>query len=101
MVFSDFNKEFVPRMKNPKPLNTDEVCDSMDWLSQTPAGVSGMLSARLAIQQCAALEENTQAIMQFERSSSRLNWWLIRLTIVLVILTIVIAGFTILLWKRD
>ncbi len=44
-----------------------------------------------------ALNENRSAIEQFDESSRRLNRWLIRLTVVLVVLTLVIAGFTIVL----
>ncbi len=46
-----------------------------------------------------ALGENRDAIKRFDESSRRLTRWLIGLTVVLVILTIVIAWFTVLLWK--
>lgn len=42
-----------------------------------------------------ALTENRIAIQHFDKSSQRLSRWLIGLTIVLVLLTIVITGLTI------
>lgn len=47
-----------------------------------------------------ALDQNREAIRSFDESSRRLNRRLICLTVVLVALTLVIAGFTILLWRR-
>ena len=47
-----------------------------------------------------ALDQNREAIRSFDESSRKHTRWLIGLTVVLVILTIVIAGFTILLWRR-
>ena len=47
-----------------------------------------------------ALNENRSATEHFDQSSRKLTRWLIGLTVVLIVLTLVIAGFTILLWKR-
>ncbi|MHB8539508.1 MAG: hypothetical protein ACYDCD_00995 [Candidatus Acidiferrales bacterium] len=100
MAFSDFNKDFVPRMKDPSDLTKEEVCESMDWIAKTPTGIGDMLGMRLSLQEIEALRENTDAIRKFDESSRKLTRWLIGLTVVLVILTIVIAAFTILLWRR-
>lgn len=100
MAFSDFNKDFVPRMKDSTDLTTEEVCASMDWIAKTPAGVGDIVAMRLLLQQIQALKEDTETIRKFDKSSRRLNRWLIGLTVVLVILTVVIACFTVLLWRR-
>lgn len=44
--------------------------------------------------------QTREAIKSFDESSRRLTGRLVGLTVALVILTLVIAGFTILLWKR-
>lgn len=45
--------------------------------------------------------ETREAIKSFDTASRKLSGWLIVLTVALVVLTVVIAGFTILLWKRS
>lgn len=47
-----------------------------------------------------AISDTEKALVQFDESSRRLTRWLIGLTVVLVILTGVIAWFTILLVRR-
>jgi len=46
------------------------------------------------------MDQNRQAICEFDRTSQKLNKWLIGLTVVLVALTLAIAFFTVLLWVR-
>ena len=41
--------------------------------------------------------QNIEAVQKFEKSSSRLTWWLIGLTVVLVVLTVVTAAYTVVL----
>lgn len=48
----------------------------------------------------ASLDDVRSTIKKFDESSSKLTLWLLGLTVVLVVLTFVIAGFTILLWTR-
>jgi uncharacterized membrane protein len=48
----------------------------------------------------ATMQENLKAIKSFDQASRKLAGWLIGLTVVLVVLTIVIAWFTIVLVLR-
>ena len=75
--------------------------EMLDWLKKTyEIRAIDMLQLRVAIQLDQTLGETRRAIERFDDSSRKLTRSLIRLTVILVILTIVIAGFTILLWKR-
>lgn len=100
-MIKDYNQDFIPRMSDPKDLTLQECVEMVEWLSQTPIGIDGILNMRLAFQQVKTLLETQQAIERFNVGSARLTKWLIWLTVVLVILTIAIAWFTILLWKRS
>jgi hypothetical protein len=71
-------------------LTPEEVRDLMPYMNQISEAGMRRLNSELALQ-------NLQAVQKFEKSSSRLTWWLIGLTGVLVVLTIVIAAYTALL----
>jgi hypothetical protein len=71
-------------------LTPKEVRDLMPYMNQISEAGMRRLNSELALQ-------NLEAVQKFEKSSSRLTWWLIGLTGVLVILTIVIAAYTSLL----
>jgi len=81
-------QEVDQRLVTESPLTEQEVRDLIPWMRQI--GESGMrrLNSELALQ-------NLEAVQKFERSSSRLTWWLIGLTGALVLLTIVIACYTV------
>ena len=75
--------------------------EMLDWLKKTyEIRAIDMLQLRVAIQLDQTLGETRRAIERFDDSSRKLTRWLIGLTVVLIILTIVIAAFTILLWRR-
>lgn len=94
----DFNTTFVDRMKDAKPLAFEDFRDMLVWIKKTyNINAADILNLRVAIQLDQALGETRQAIKDFDASSRKLTRWLIGLTVALVVLTIVIAGFTILL----
>ena len=68
------------------------------FLNLVPSGAVPPDRSRVAAR---VAYEQVLATKSFDRSSRKLTRWLIGLTVVLVILTIVIAGFTILLWRRS
>jgi hypothetical protein len=74
------------RLADPKPLSSEEICDLFEHMNQI--GETAM--RRLVLQDLRALQD-------FEQSSRKLTKWLIGLTGVLVILTIVIAFYTVVL----
>ena len=97
----DFNTTFTERMKNATPLTLEEFAGMLGWIKKTyNVSATIILQLRVAIQLDQALGETRRAIERFDDSSRRLTRWLIGLTVVLVILTGVIAWFTILLSKR-
>ncbi|HXT86794.1 MAG TPA: hypothetical protein VN745_07210 [Verrucomicrobiae bacterium] len=68
------------------------------WIKQTyNIKAADILNLRVAIQLDQALGETRRAIRDFDTSSRKLTRWLIGLAVALVILTLVIAWFTILL----
>ncbi|HEV2314201.1 MAG TPA: hypothetical protein VGR94_02765 [Candidatus Acidoferrales bacterium] len=97
----DINTTFIERMKDARPLTFSDFREMLDWLKKTyEIRAIDMLQLRVAIQLDQTLGETRRAIERFDDSSRKLTRWLIRLTVILVILTVVIAGFTILLWRR-
>ena len=46
------------------------------------------------------MNENVEAVKSFDRASRKLTYWLIALTIVLVVCTVAVTWFTVLLWMR-
>ena len=82
----DFNKKFVPRMKDPRDFTEAEICEMIPWLSQTPGGIASVVNARLDFQQMKFLAETRQAIKKFDESSAKLTTRLLCLTWVLVFL---------------
>ncbi len=80
----------VRLLSNTSPLTREEVRDLMQWMNQISTGGIRRLEAELALQ-------SIQAVQKFETSSTRLTFWLIVLTAVLVALTGVISYFTVLL----
>ena len=73
---------------DPSRLTTQEIRDLLRYVRQISEGGLRRLYVELSLQ-------NLEAIQQFERSSSRLSRWLTCLTVVLVVLTGIIAVFTI------
>ena len=97
----DINTTFIERLKDARSLTFGDFREMLDWLKKTyEIRAIDMLQLRVAIQLDQTLTETRRAIERFDSSSRTLTRWLIGLTIVLVILTIVIAAFTILLWRR-
>lgn len=97
----DFNTTFIERMRDARPLTFEDFREMLPWLKQTyQIKAVEILDLRAAIQLDEALGETRRAIKSFDNSSRKLTRWLIWLTVVLVVLTLVIAGFTILLWRR-
>jgi len=93
MAFADSKEADVRLTGNPAPLTEQDVRDLMPWIRQISEGGMRRLSAELALQ-------NLGAVQKFERSSSRLTVWLIALTAALVLLTIVIAWYTVQLTRH-
>jgi len=85
--------DMLNRLERPEPLSDGERRDLYTWMTEASGQNRHMLDLELT-------RRLLHAIREFEMSSRKLTRWLIRLTVILVILTIVIAGFTILLWTR-
>ena len=85
MPISDYNKDFIPRMADPRDLTLEEICGMVPWLSHTPVGIDGMLNMRLAFQQMKALLELQNSIKKFDESSSRLTTKIYLLTLLLTV----------------
>ena len=88
------------RLDDKKSLSDDERRALYQWLTEAGDQNRRILDLEMTRRLLGALNENRSAIQRFDESSRRLTRWLIGLTVVLVILTIVIAAFTILLWRR-
>jgi hypothetical protein len=73
-----------------KKLSLEEVRSLTLWMNQISEGGMRRLNSELALQ-------NLEAVQQFEKSSSRLTWVLVGLTVGLVILTVVITFYTVIL----
>jgi len=71
-------------------LTPEEVRDLFPWMNQISETGMRRLNSELSLQ-------NIEAVQKFEKSSSRLTWWLIGLTVVLVVLTVVTAAYTVVL----
>ena len=84
------SNEVEQRLKDPARLRPNEVRDLMEWMHQITESGIRRLNAELALQ-------NLEAIQESDRSSRRLTWWVIALTVVLVALTGLMAYLTVLL----
>lgn len=94
MPFRD-SQEVENRLRsNSAKLSPEEVRDLMPWMHQLSIPGERRLTAELALQ-------NLEAVQTFEGSSRRLTKWLIGLTAVLVVLTIVIAYYSIVLARKE
>jgi hypothetical protein len=71
-------------------LTPEEVRNLFTWMNQISEVGMRRLNSELALQ-------NLEAVQQFEKSSSRLTLWLVGLTAALIILTVVIAFYTVVL----
>jgi hypothetical protein len=83
-------QEAEDRLANPTLLTSEEIRDLFPWMNQV--GETAM--RRLVLQ-------DLRALQNFERSSSKLTRWLIWLTAVLVVLTILIAFYTFVLARKE
>lgn len=90
--FPGFNsyQQVEARLLEADKLTPEEVRALVPWMRQISEGGMRRLNVELDLQ-------NLEAIQNFEKSSSRLTWGLIMLSVVLVVLTLVIAFYTILL----
>lgn len=102
MIGSAFpdSKGLAERLLNEVPLAPEEIRRLLPRLRYLTPEFREDLRIRLDAESMLELVENTEAIKSFDESSRKLTRWLIRLTILLVVLTLVIAGFTVLLWIR-
>jgi len=71
-------------------LTSVEVRNLIPWMNQISEVGMRRLNSELALQ-------NLEAVQKFEKSSSRLTWWLVGLTVGLFILTVVITFYTVVL----
>jgi len=81
------SEDMERRLKDPARLTSQEVRELMPVMNQISESGMRRLGAELSLQ-------NLEAVQKFEKSSSRLTRWLIGLTIVLVVLTLVISYFS-------
>ncbi len=79
---------------NTAKLTAQEVRDLMEWTHQLTIAAERRLTAELSLQ-------NLEAVQKFERSSSNLTKWIVSLTAVLVLLTIVIAYYSFVLARAE
>ncbi|SRR5258705_368704 len=82
------------RLKDTTPLSSEEIRDLFPHMNQILVTGMRRLNAHLAL-------KNLDAVQRFEQSSSKLTKWLIWLTGILVVLTIVIACYTVVLARRE
>src|ERR1700693_5159132 len=82
------NQEVEQRLLDPSRLEPREIRDLIEWMGQISERGMRRLNIELSLQ-------NLDAVQRFEHSSSSLTKWLIGLTIALVILTVVVAGYTV------
>jgi hypothetical protein len=82
------------RLREPTKLTTQEVRDLFPYMNQLSISGERRLTAELALQ-------NLEAVQKFENSSSRLTQWLIGLTGVLLLLTVVIAWYSYVLARTE
>jgi hypothetical protein len=82
------------RLKDPAKLAPQEVRDLIPHMNQISETGLRRLNAELALQ-------NLETVQQFEKSSSRLTQWLIGLTVVLLLLTGVIAWYSYVLARAE
>jgi hypothetical protein len=80
-------QEAEARLRDPAKLAPQEVRDLIPHMNQIGETGIRRLNAELVLQ-------NIEAIQQFEKSSSRLTLWVVWLTVVLLILTGVIAWYS-------
>ena len=99
MTFDNVNG-VLKRLDDKKPLCDDEHRALYQWLTEASDQNRRILDLEMTRRLLDALNESRSAIQRFDESSRKLTRWLIGLTAVLIILTIVIAAFTILLWRR-
>ncbi len=88
------SQEVENRLANPAPLTSEEIRDLFPHLNQVSESGMRRLNAHLAL-------ENLEAVRKFEQSSGRLTKGLIWLTVVLVVLTILIAWYTLVLARKE
>jgi hypothetical protein len=86
MAFKGF-AEAEARLRDPAKLSPQEVRDLMPWMPNISVAGERRLTAELALQ-------NLEAVQKFEKSSSRLTWWLIGLTGALVVLTLAVVYYS-------
>jgi hypothetical protein len=79
---------------NTAKLTAQEVRDLMEWTHQLSIAAERRLTAELALQ-------NLEAIQKFETSSSKLAKALVWLTVVLLLLTLVIAYYSFVLAQAE
>ena len=84
------SQEVETRLLEILKLTPQEVHDLFPWMRQISEGGMRRLHVELDLQ-------TLEAIQKFESSSSRLTGWLIALSVILVVLTVVIAFYTVLL----
>ena len=82
------------RLASQEKLTEQDVRDMKPWMHQISEAGMRRLTAELALQ-------NIEAVQNFEASSSTLTKWIIWLTAVLVILTIVIAYYAVVLARSE
>jgi hypothetical protein len=79
---------------NMAELTAQEVRDLMEWTHQLSIAAERRLSTELALQ-------NIEAVQKFDESSSKLTKWIIGMTVILVVLTIVIAYYSFVLGQAE
>ena len=72
---------------DPARLTQEEVRDLIPWMRQISEAGMRRLGVELSLR-------NLEATQQFEQSSSKLTKWLVWLTAVLVVLTLVVAYYS-------
>jgi hypothetical protein len=82
------------RLRDSAKLTTQEVQDLFPYMNQLSIAGERRLTAELALQ-------NLEAVQKFETSSSKLTQWLIGLTVVLLLLTGVIAWYSYVLARAE
>ena len=76
------DQEMRTRLQNTAPLTREEVKDLFPWIRGMLEGDLRILQAHIALLTMQCLDENKEAIERFNRSSTRLTWAIIALTLV-------------------
>ncbi len=88
MAFNSGNEVRARLLQNSAALTREEIRDLFQWIGLLTEAELRALNLQLALLTMQSVEENRNSIDKFNRSSTRLSWALLLLTIVYTVATI-------------